>query len=95
LFLSSLLAPKLVKISNPLKIILKTRIGLIYSFKVLFFLGSVAWELFFSFGTYLTYQSFLFLSRGLANIFLGSGLKIAESIMKLSIQGIFDLSDRQ
>jgi hypothetical protein len=42
LFLSSLLAPKLVKISNPLKIILKTRIGLIYSFKVLFFLGSVA-----------------------------------------------------
>jgi hypothetical protein len=45
--------PKLSQIPKPSIIILTTRIGLIYSFKVLFFLGSVAVRCFSLFGTLL------------------------------------------
>jgi hypothetical protein len=65
-------APKLVKISNPLAIIFTTRIGLIYSFKVLFFLGSVAGSRFSP--RYLTNIAILpFPVKGVGKYFFGRG----------------------
>ncbi|MEI3651992.1 MAG: hypothetical protein V6D39_18880, partial [Dolichospermum lemmermannii FEM_B0920] len=74
-------------ISNPLEIIFTTRIGLIYSFKVLFFLGSVAGSRF-SLRHLINIAIFSFLVKGVGKIFFREGKIIAEIFVKIGIQPI-------
>jgi len=67
---------------------LTTRIGLIYSFKVLFFLGSVAVSCFLS-PALNQYSNPFFSCQGVGKIFFWEGKIIAEIFVKIGIQPIF------